>query len=147
MAPSHVEGLDNLIRKLTLLEDSVAADNLGKIVLAGGFVLEGIVKQSMGTQKHGRRYGTHVASAPGEAPAIDMGALVTSIHSELVSASRTKAQANVFTNSEYAPPLEFGSAHAAARPFMRPAADEHQAEVSAAGRAVAEQLINGAAHA
>lgn len=147
MTDEIVEGMDELLRKLYNLEDSVAGENLGKAMLAGGFVLEGVIKESMGQQKHGRQYGSHVASAPGEAPAIDLGALVNTIHTTLVSATPTQAEAQVSTNAEYGPALEFGSAHAAARPFMRPAADEHEDEVNGAAAATLKRLIDGAANA
>ena len=63
----------------------------------------------------------HIASAPGEAPAIDYGKLINSIKAVKVG---TMGAATI-TDSNYAVPLEFGSAKRdmAARPFFTPAAD------------------------
>ena len=141
---NNIDGLDKLMKKLDDLKEKPST-NLGKAMMAGGFVLEGQVKVSMGAEKHGRRYGEHVASAPGEAPAIDMGALVNSIQTELVSATAERAEVQVFTNMKYAPPLEYGTAHIEARPFMRPAADENEDEIGEAARMVLKQLIEEAA--
>lgn len=67
------------------------------------------------TYKRGRR-GRHVASAPGEAPAVDMGHLINTIQ-----VIRMQDGAAVSVDAESAMPLEFGSAHFAPRPFFGPA--------------------------
>ena len=59
----------------------------------------------------------HQASAPGEAPAVDTGALVGSL-----SVRSQGYRAEVYTNSEYGLHLEYGTTRMAARPFMGPAA-------------------------
>lgn len=86
---------------------------------------EGIVahaKRSMAESKSGREYKRnkkgrqHIASAPGESPAIDTGFLANSMnaqHSGLVS--------TVGTNAEYAMHLEFGTVKMEPRPFFEPA--------------------------
>lgn len=86
---------------------------------------EGIVahaKQSMAESKSGREYKRnkkgrqHIASAPGESPAIDTGFLANSLnaqHSGLVS--------TIGTNAEYAMHLEFGTVKMEPRPFLEPA--------------------------
>ena len=56
---------------------------LAEAAMAGAFTVETFAKLSMGENKTGPMYDTHRASAPGEAPAIDTGALVNSILSEL----------------------------------------------------------------
>ena len=96
-------------------------------LLAGAQVIEGAAKLKIQTgPKTGRLYPrgdkVHQASAPGEAPATDTGNLVGGISSE--KAGRLKARTTV--TSEYATPLELGSADGKilARPFMQPAADE-----------------------
>ena len=67
-----------------------------------------------------RRSIEHKASAPGEAPAIDTGALVNSI--EIVHYGTL--QSAVLSNQEYALALELGrpEANLEPRPYMRPAA-------------------------
>ena len=78
------------------------------------------VSMSTGT-KSGRAYKrgekVHVASAPGEAPAVDTGHLISTIVAKALS---------LFTwlieiGASYARPLEFGSGPGSARPFVRPA--------------------------
>lgn len=85
--------------------------------------IEGKAKASMGAEKHGETYYVqgkeHIASAPGEAPAIDTGNLVNSIRSEMLN----DQTGIVFTNVEYAPYLEFGTSDMAPRPFLQPAVD------------------------
>jgi HK97 gp10 family phage protein len=123
-----VSGNDELTRKLQQLQTLVPGGT-GKAMLAGALILEGHIKQSMQEGHHGRIYSrgghAHQASAPGETPAIDFGHLVNSIESSLID----ETSSQVATNSEAAPSLEFGTAHVAARPFMRPAVDEHEEDV------------------
>lgn len=86
--------------------------------------IERITKESMQGPKTGIIYARgkkpHQASAPGEAPAIDYGVLVNSIQTEMESELR----GIVYTNTEYAPVLEFGGARIKPRPFFRPAAEK-----------------------
>lgn len=142
-----VFGEEELIAALQNLKGGVSA-GLGKSVLAGAKVLEGIVKQSMNEAHHGRTYRRggriHQASAPGEPPAIDFGYLINSINSELVESTPEIAVAQVATNSEAAQPLEFGTATVAARPFMRPGVDEHEEEINGAVGATLTRLIKEA---
>lgn len=78
------------------------------------------VKMEMRAPKSGRLYrrgaATHQASAPGEAPAVDIGQLINSIQSENVS----DLTSLVGTDVEYAMALEFGSRKIAPRPSWRP---------------------------
>ena len=95
------------------------------VVLKTTLDIERESKQSMSGPKHGREYPSknrkmHQASAPGEAPAIDTGVLVNSIQSQMTG----PMTGIVFTNTEYAPILEFGSVHMAPRPFFLPAAKQ-----------------------
>lgn len=69
------------------------------------------------------RFRSHVASAPGQPPAVDAGALRGSIDIDI-----TRGGVRVGTNAQTAPWLEYGTkgpeytgGHIAARPFMRPA--------------------------
>lgn len=70
--------------------------------------------------KSGRMYGTHQASAPGEAPAVDTGALVNSIQTDAQPGSLTAA---VATSMDYATHLEYGTVHMAPRPAWTPEAE------------------------
>lgn len=75
--------------------------------------------------KSGREYRrgsvTHRASAPGESPATDTGALVRSIR---VDHQPGSGVADVVAAARYAAFLEFGTRKMAARPFLRPAAEK-----------------------
>jgi len=70
------------------------------------------------TAKSGRRYGDHIASAPGEAPASDSGRTVQTIRANHTPGSK---RATVSAGAA-AMKLEFGTSRMAPRPFMRPAA-------------------------
>lgn len=86
--------------------------------------LDETVKRGMAAGKSGRTYvrggRVHVASAPGEMPAIDTTNLIGSLEKLIVSG---KAHGYYFTTVDYAPLLEYGTSKMAARPFMHPAAD------------------------
>lgn len=80
-------------------------------------------------QKSGRIYKrgaiTHQASAPGEAPASDTGALVRSIR---VDHQPGTGRASVVVAADYAGYLEFGTRKMAPRPFIRPSIAKLKAE-------------------
>lgn len=99
----------------------------GVVVAATANIRERIVG-SMGGAKSGRMYGTHQASAPGEAPAILFGQLSSSIDTELISATHGL----VFSSDEKAPLLEFGTTTIEPRPSFGPAAEEERPEYVAA---------------
>jgi HK97 gp10 family phage protein len=138
-----IDGLENLQRKLDALAQKPAT-RLGKAMLAGGFVLEGAIKISLQAVKHGRRYGKHVASAPGEPPATDIGALANSIRTELVTETPGYVEAQVATNMVYAPILEEGGSYIKARPFFRPALDANAEKIAAAARETLKRAIDEA---
>lgn len=82
--------------------------------------IEDEMKALMALPKHGRTYNRkgriHVASAPGEPPAIDTGNLVGSIKTNIIS----ETEAQIIIPPEYAEALEFGGKNAP-RPFVKPA--------------------------
>ena len=99
------------------------AQRAAAVVRVATFNVQSRVKLSMEPPKTGLIYKrpggkTHLASAPGEAPAIDYGNLVNSIQVDFENGGLTGI---VFTSRDYAALLEFGGAHVAARPFMEPA--------------------------
>lgn len=108
--PNFIDSLKNNV--IDALDDSAG-------------MIEGEIKMSMRDGKHGRSYKVsksgkpHTASAPGEPPAIDTGALVNSITTE----SPSEYVREVGTAMEYAQHLEFGTpgGKIAPRPFIRPA--------------------------
>jgi HK97 gp10 family phage protein len=84
----------------------------------------------------------HRASAPGEAPATDTGYLVNHI-SAAIDQPRLRALVGVQDVSVviYAPMLEFGTIHMAARPFVAPAWDKKKAEVAQRIATVTAQVL------
>jgi HK97 gp10 family phage protein len=64
------------------------------------------------------QYKEHQASAPGEAPASDTGYLASHIQ---ITMDKGKGEVCVIAKADYAPALEFGTLHMAARPFLSPA--------------------------
>ena len=80
--------------------------------------------------KTGRRYGKHQASAPGEAPAWDLGTLARGIHAVKGTVTRGRATCQVVSDAEYSKALEYGTKNKrmGARPFMRPSLEEKREE-------------------
>lgn len=101
---------------------------------AGIRVVEAHVKTALQTPGSGEVYTrgsvSHRASAPGQPPAIDTGNLIGSVHVDEI----TPTQAILGVHAEYAEYLEFGTYKMEARPFLRPALDEHEGEIVAAVR-------------
>lgn len=90
--------------------------------LRTAYRVERTAKQSMSGPKHGRHYlraggRIHIASAPGEAPAIDYANLVNNIFVE----PEGKTNAIMFTSVHYAVYLEYGTSRMAPRPWAAPA--------------------------
>ena len=102
---------------------------LEKVVSRTAFNLQGRMRTDMAEEKHGREYGNHVASAPGESPAIDTGFLANSIQVEAEGLS-----AIVGTNADYAMHLEFGTVNMEPRPFYDPAFEAERPEFEKALR-------------
>ncbi len=114
---------------------------LGTVVRRAALGVQSRAREAMAEPKHGRVYRrgrgrVHRASAPGEAPAIDTGALANSIQVDVVG----ETEAVVYTNQKYAAPAEFGTARMAPRPFMKPAADAERGDFERAARAVLKKL-------
>ena len=117
-----------------------------KAVRMTGLWLQNEIVTSMeapGTGKLYRRYPGgpfYRASAPGRAPARRMGLLANSIAFKYNGLSGRLMAGGpsgvVFSSSEYAPHLEYGTVHMAPRPFMRPAAKKAQRILEAAMRDV-----------
>jgi HK97 gp10 family phage protein len=93
---------------------------VGRIVEEAALEIETTAKVGMAEQKSGRIYGDHQASAPGEYPAMDTGALANSLETD----PENQTTYVVHTSMEYAPYLEFGTANMEPRPFLGQAASE-----------------------
>jgi hypothetical protein len=71
------------------------------------------------TPKTGRMYGSHQASAPGEAPASETGALVSGL-SVVFRGNQYSRTVVLSSNDPKSSWLEFGTGRVAPRPFMTP---------------------------
>jgi len=98
----------------------ISGDNnkeIGRFVRAIAFGIEAEMKILMTGPKGGREYNRrgriHIASAPGEAPAVDTGFLINSIQTSV----KSDTEAQITIGAEYAEALEFMKD----RPFVRPA--------------------------
>ena len=85
------------------------------------------LSQEGGGRTYRRGTVTHVASAPGQPPAVDTGRLRSSIRT--LKPNPGPLTRSVGTNVEYAPHLEHGTRTMAARPFLGPAALEERANL------------------
>ena len=104
----------------------------GLIVEATLHNIEARSKASMAAPKSGRFYGSHQASAPGEAPAVDTSNLINSHGVEMTS----ETAGIVYVTAEYAPGLEFGTRRIAPRPFLTPATEGERANFNNALRKI-----------
>lgn len=101
---------------------TIKGDNnkeIGRFIRAIAFGVEAEMKLSMTGPKSGNEYNrrgrVHIASAPGEAPAVDSGFLINSIQTVV----KSDFEAEIVIGAEYAETLEFDMD----RPFVRPAID------------------------
>lgn len=90
-----------------------------------------------------RRGVEHQASAPGEPPATDTGALIASIVSD-ATVEGSKVLGHVEARAPYAVHLEYGTRKMAARPFLTPAIERNRRRIgeliTAAVRRATEQF-------
>ena len=119
---------DALVRRLERVP-AEAERAIRAVVRATALKVEASAKEAIQRgPKSGRLYRTtnkrkmHRASAPGEAPATDTGALVSRIHSRVFGGG---LEAAVSSNVSYAAYLEFGADRMAPRPYLAPALQEH----------------------
>lgn len=111
----QIEIRSNRLRGMDLRMRQQAARVVKSYALQG----EAMVKVSMGEPKSGHMYGDHQASAPGEAPAIDIGNLVASVQAQ----EESTLTWTVAVGADYGIYLEHGTVHMAPRPYMAPMAE------------------------
>jgi hypothetical protein len=89
-------------------------------LIAQGYAQQSVLRgpKTGRVYKRGKKL-THRASAPGEAPANDLGFLAQSIKIEITQQNTVSLRAL----APYAIHLEYGSRKMAARPFLRPAGE------------------------
>lgn len=108
--------VDRTPEKLGRLEDAIR-----RFIVKGSAYVEGQWKSSMAGPKSGRRYGSHVASAPGESPAVDTSNYFNSI-TTIIAANRLEAK--IGTPLDYPMFLEHGTSKMAARPVVEKTAND-----------------------
>lgn len=122
---------------------------VGKAVRRGGLAIEnravdGIIsppKTGAIRAARTRKGKKHQASAPGEFPAADTGALHQSITSAMTASGPDVYRSETGANTPYAIMLELGTSKMAPRPFMGPSFDEVKPQVEANIRAA---IVRGA---
>lgn len=133
---SNRQRLRRQLQIATHFPDEVAEDAIR--IIGEDLVKE--VKESLAGPGHGRVYRRagriHVASAPFEPPATDLGRLWQSYAvTRLVKSPRHYVE--VGSHVEYAPYLEFGTHHMLPRPHLRPAASRTAVKIPGILAAVA----------
>jgi len=123
-----VRGGEQLRRNLARLAGAERRQAQADGLEAGARTLEAIVKISLSGPS---------PSAPGEPPGLDTGFLRNSVQVDEV----TPTEAFLGAHTEYAEPLEFGTSRMAARPFMRPALDQHEREILDAVRSTVAAFV------
>ena len=123
----EVIGIENVIAKMYLAVNS-ADDAVDKAVRSGAFVVQDTATKSiMGGGKSGVSYSrgskSHIASAPGEAPAADTGRLDGSI---MALKSIYGDGWLVGTALDYGKHLEFGTKDIKPRPWLIPALEANR---------------------
>lgn len=142
----RLEGLAEVQKRLKRLGVNMDRE-LPEVVRATTLAVSGTAQTSIaqGT-KSGVTYQktnpnrTHTASAPGEAPATDTGALVQSINTRF---SQGGLQGVVFTPLDYGAYLEFGTSTIRARPWLLPALESQRSAWRARLRRVVDDASQG----
>lgn len=130
--------------------DAIAAEALPKSAMAGGYVIQaGMKRRIMQGGKTGRIYKRgnrqHQASAPGEPPATDYGALVNSIETRISESSADYAESETGPTVAYGEGLEYGTSRMEARPYGRPTLDEDAEQIKDAIETSLTRLLQKAA--
>jgi len=123
-------------RQLDALQGS-ARTRASQVIRSAAAGIARSAQVSIQAPKHGRLYGAHRASAPGEAPATDTGMLVNSI----LARGAGEFTAVVAVHARYGLYLEMGTVHMAARPFLRPAVDKWKPSFLAAMRQICQARL------
>lgn len=108
--------LPEIIRRMPKAANEIVSETIDEI--------DAIVQAGMATSGGGRIYirrgRMHQASAPGQMPAIDTGALAGSMQKEL---HPRQYKGYYYTMIDYAPYLEYGTSKMLPRPFISPSSE------------------------
>ncbi len=146
-----IEGLEKLTKQMTVMAPLINAE-LDKALFISAKKVEEEAKRSIAEgNKSGKIYThflltnkrtggifpsrlrdkPHRASAPGQAPAQDSGALSRSINTRVQKSAKEALIVAGNSLAKYARFLEFGTSKMAARPFMVPALEKSKAFIRA----------------
>lgn len=106
------------------IEKAVQDGLLALALMGQGFAQKSILRGRKSGRIYKRGSRTHQASAPGEAPANDLGFLAQNVKAESTEAMT----ASLISLAPYSVHLEYGTRNMAARPFLRPAGKEAAAK-------------------
>ena len=122
-ATIKVQNLEKVIKAFRTLSKDMKPD-LQEVIKGGAQLIRGEAVKSIQTgPKSGKVYTrynptrTHIASAPGEAPASDTGNLVSQIRVN----QKSQDIVTVESRASYSKFLEYGTSKMQARPFLFPA--------------------------
>ena len=123
----EVSGIENVIAKMYLAANS-ADDAVDKAIRSSAFVVQDTATKSINAGgKNGKSYKrgskSHIASAPGEAPASDTGRLSNSI---MALKSIYDNGWLVGTSLDYGKHLELGTKDIKPRPWLIPALEKNR---------------------
>lgn len=117
--------VSHLIGKFNKISSDMKKEIAAGLFVGGLKVEENAKLSIMQGSKTGREYRlrsvTHIASAPGEAPASNTGRLAASLQTTAKDAGMVVEIAAGTGVVDYAVHLEYGTKNMAERPFMRPA--------------------------
>ena len=99
-------------------------------------IMRNTALEVLGKDGSGRRYGKHIASAPGEAPAPDKGNLRDKWQEQSLAAPSGKGKGirvtmRMKSKMPYAKYLDPGTRYIAQRPYVKPIEDKARPEVEA----------------
>lgn len=106
------------------IETGITDGLLALALMAQGEAQRSILKGPKTGRVYKRGKSTHQASAPGEAPANDLGFLANNIKAEMTE----DLTASTISLAPYSIHLEYGTRKMAARPFLAPAAEKTKAK-------------------
>lgn len=129
----RIEGLDTLQKLFPTLQKQILSE-LKKGIAASAIMVQNEAKDSMRKAKHGKKYKRksveHVASAPGEPPAVDTGRLIGSVNHNITEDGLTALIGILdLSNVRYGKFLEYGTGRIAARPWLFPALEKNRANI------------------
>ena len=131
MAAGKFVGMDRHLKRLRDINENTEPATIMALLEAGELVRQEAAASIRNGAIRGRG---HVPAPPGLPPNGDTGRLELGIEVEL---RRSEKTVNVVSRAPYAAAQEFGSRHAEARPYLRPALLKHKNRLVTAMVAVA----------